>query len=506
VERNAIYINSFRLVCAGWLLFMTPLIFISQNEEDVFRYSQMHYGGTARYHGVGGAFGAVGADFSVLSTNPAGMGRYRESDFSFTPTLNFSDNYTVFNGNDTRATKSNFNVNNIGIVAVSKAHPESPSLWRAVQFGFGYNKLANYHNRYKIEGVNSQSFSQVLAVDGFYIDPDQLSFQRPFGASTAYNAWLIDPLDASGRIIYTTQMYPDSIYHIHQVTTKGGMGEWTLALSGNYNDKLYLGGTVGFQRINYEQETEHNEISMIDTTSLRSFTYTETEKTTGRGINLKLGAIYLPTKFLRVGIAYHTATNYYNMFNTYNTSVATNFRDVTAERTGYNYLAASPNGNFRYRMRTPSRIIGSLALVVRKKGLISLDYERVNYSTGLLRRHPLSGYSYSFEDENERVRSSFNSANIVRVGGEYRLISIFMIRGGVAYLENGYNKELLTNPQPTLTYSIGAGLRSQEFFLDVAYTLTKTNNDYYMYDPNLVNNTLVSRNISNIYVTIGFKF
>jgi long-subunit fatty acid transport protein len=487
-------------------LFFATLTFFGQNEEDVYRYSQMHYGGTARYHGVGGAFGAVGADFSVLSTNPAGMGRYRESDFSFTPTLNFSDNYTVFNGNDSWDKKENFNINNLGIVAVSKAHPESPSLWRAVQFGFGYNKLANFHNRYKIAGVSNNSFSQVLAVDGFYVDPDQLSFQRPFGASPAYNAWLIDPLDASGRTIYTTQMYPDSIYHIHQVTTKGSMGEWAFALSGNYNDKFYIGGTVGFQRINYEQVTDHYEESMVDTTSLRSFNYTETEKTTGKGINLKLGAIYLPTKFLRVGLAYHTSTNYYNMFNTYNTSIATNFRDVTFDREQYNYLAASPNGNFRYRMKTPSRVIASVAIVVKKKGLISLDYERVNYTNGLLKRHPLSGYSYSFEDENEGMRNSFRAANVIRIGGEYRLTPLFMLRSGVSYLENGYNRELITSTQPTITYSFGGGWRTQDFFLDVAYTLTKMSNDYYMYDPALVNNTLISRNISNVYVTIGFKF
>jgi hypothetical protein len=482
------------------------LTIYGQNEEDVYRYSQMHYGGTARYHGVGGAFGAVGADFSVLSTNPAGMGRYRESDFSFTPTLNFSDNYTSFNGNDSRGSKTNFNFNNIGIVAVTKAPPESPTLWRAVQFGFGYNKLANFNNRYKIEGISNNSFSQVLAVDGFYIEPDQLSFQRPFGASPAYNAWLIDPLDASGRIIYTTQMYPDSIYHLHEVTTKGGMGEWAFALSGNYNDKFYIGGTLGFQRINYEQITEHSEVSLEDTTSLRSFTYSETEKTTGRGVNLKIGTIYLPTKYLRMGLAYHTSTNYYNMFNTYNTSVATNFRDVTVDRSEYNYLSASPSGNFRYRMKTPSRLIGSIALVLKKKGLISIDYERVNYTTGLLRRHPLSGYSYSFEDENEGMRTSFRGVNILRVGGEYRINPLFMIRGGISYLENGYNKEFISSPQPTLTYSFGGGLRTQEFFLDLAYTLTKTTNDYYMYDPTLVNNTIVSRNISNIYATIGFKF
>ena len=59
------------------------LIFIifsmkAQNEEDALRYSNVFFGGTARYMGVGGAFGALGADISVLNINPAGMARFKK--------------------------------------------------------------------------------------------------------------------------------------------------------------------------------------------------------------------------------------------------------------------------------------------------------------------------------------------------------------------------------------------------------------------------------------------
>ena len=36
--------------------------------------------GSARFVGMGGALGALGADLSVISSNPAGMGLYRKSD------------------------------------------------------------------------------------------------------------------------------------------------------------------------------------------------------------------------------------------------------------------------------------------------------------------------------------------------------------------------------------------------------------------------------------------
>ena len=62
----------------------------SQNETDALRYSYLNYNGTARYAGLGGAMGALGADMSAISMNPAGMGRYSRSDFSFTGDLTIS--------------------------------------------------------------------------------------------------------------------------------------------------------------------------------------------------------------------------------------------------------------------------------------------------------------------------------------------------------------------------------------------------------------------------------
>ncbi len=496
--KNLLLISSFLIATAS----------VAQTETEVLRYSSTHFGGTARYNSVAGAFGAVGADFSVLSTNPAGMGRYRESDFSFTPTLNLSSTSTLHNGNETIDSKENFNINNIGIVGVSKANPESATLWRAVQFGFGYNKLKNFHNRYQISGVDSTSFSQVLAFEGSGATEDELYYQTqsPFMASPAYNAWLIDPIDGSGgKENYTTQMYVDSIYQEHSVVQTGSLGEWSFGVSGNYNDKVYIGASVNLQRFKFSEEKNHKETSLIDSTAIIDFTYTEYLETQGRGVNLKVGAIFLPTKWLRVGLAYHTPTAYYNVRDQWYTTVTTNFKDTSGFRGTYNE-GQSPNGSFLYKMRTPSRILGSVAVVVKKKGMISLDYELADYTTGRLNAHRESGDSYAFGTENEKVTENFVRVNNIKVGGEYRVTNLWMIRGGVAYYQNGYNPDVVSQTTPTMTYAGGFGYRSKTFYIDLAYTLTKSTEDYYMYDPILVSNTVISKSSSNILATIGFKF
>src|SRR5690606_9243644 len=62
----------------------------AQTASDALRYSLLEPGGTARTIGVGGAIGAMGADFATVGTNPAGLGAYRRSEMVFTPGLYIS--------------------------------------------------------------------------------------------------------------------------------------------------------------------------------------------------------------------------------------------------------------------------------------------------------------------------------------------------------------------------------------------------------------------------------
>ena len=59
------------VLSSGWLF--------AQGEMDAYRFSQTELNGTARSMSMGGAFGALGGDMSVMSHNPAGLGVYRSS-------------------------------------------------------------------------------------------------------------------------------------------------------------------------------------------------------------------------------------------------------------------------------------------------------------------------------------------------------------------------------------------------------------------------------------------
>ena len=133
-------------------LFLFSQNLFAQTLNDAVRYSLLDVGGTARTVGVGGGIGALGADFSVLSTNPAGLAAYRRSEFTFTPAyvnistdgkLEGADNPTLSRN------KGNFNFNNLGLVIASRP---LDAKWRTSVFGIGINRMANFHEHTYFEG------------------------------------------------------------------------------------------------------------------------------------------------------------------------------------------------------------------------------------------------------------------------------------------------------------------------------------------------------------------
>jgi len=70
----------------------------AQNINDVLRYSQENLQGTARFQGMGGAFGALGGDLSALNVNPAGSAVFNNSLLTFSGTHYEMDNLSNYFG------------------------------------------------------------------------------------------------------------------------------------------------------------------------------------------------------------------------------------------------------------------------------------------------------------------------------------------------------------------------------------------------------------------------
>jgi len=127
----------------------------AQNVDDALRYSQIFYGGTARFMSMGGAFTALGGDISSLSQNPAGIGVFRASEITLTPQLFQINSKAGFNGTATD-NLSNFNLNQIGIVSNLISNGKESGLL-SLNIGYSFMRTNNYNQSIIIKGVNNNS-------------------------------------------------------------------------------------------------------------------------------------------------------------------------------------------------------------------------------------------------------------------------------------------------------------------------------------------------------------
>lgn len=473
----------------------------AQNELDALRYSQLDVMGTARYSAMGGAFGALGGDMSSVSVNPAGIGVFTKSTGSVSLNISSAGTDASYLGTTSTDSKVNFNITNAGFVARFRRRrgEDKQWAWKAFHLGVTYNRTANFNRNTTIAGVNTTS----SAIDPWVsqLNNSGVSYTElpssdlvPAGEYTnAYMGWgtfLIDTVKGSANT-YMRNVLPGygETQRIQEVT-KGGMGEAAVTFGGNFGNALYVGGSIGIPRLNYEVERGYTESDGSDSiANFTSFAKTDYLQATGTGLNLKFGMIYRPVKWLRLGASIHSPT-WYNIGEKFKSTMVANVLNTT-------YTQSTLDGSFNYRLQTPFRAIGSLGFVVGKIGIISADYEYVNYSLAKFRSS-----SYSFNAENASVKSQLNWAGNIHIGTEWRIKS-FSVRGGFAIFGNPY--KLGFNFDNT-RYSLGAGFRLKRFFVDLTYSLNRYVNSYKVYNTDYTPLAKVVTTSHNITTTVGFRF
>ncbi len=481
---NRILVTVFSVIVFSSILF-------SQNEQDALRYSRIGFGGTARFASMGGAFGAVGADLSVLSYNPAGLGLYHKNEMAFTPS--FYNNKISSSYNDSATSDSRFNLrfDNFGFVMASKTENKEETGWQAVGMGISYNRYASFQSDMIMAGRSSTSILDSWKKTAGGTGPQNLD---QYNEGLAWNTYLLN------NVIGDTTRYTDTIpdgdllYQSKTIATRGGMGEWIFGMGGNYSNKFYVGGSIGLPQVKYEETDKYTEKEVVDTTS--DFDYLEFNQsltTKGRGFNFKFGIIYRPIDLIRVGFAFHSPT-YLKLADSYDASMSSLIGNIP--RT---YEPSA--GNFNYSIRTPMRMIGSLAFIIGKSGMITADYEFVDYSEAKLK-----SATYGFLAANAAIQSKYKPASNIRVGAEVRLLP-FIVRGGFALYGSPY-ADGVDNSATRLYITGGLGYRDpgDKFYIDLGIVTTTEKSNYYFYDQSLVNPVNNVSKVVNVVFTCGFRY
>ncbi len=470
---------------------------LAQGPADALRFAQLNYEGSARTLAMGNAFTALGGDLGALAINPASSAVYRYGEVSFSLGYNNASMSTTCRDDLLNSSYSGrmgrINVPNTGAV-VSMETGNVSGLFN-FSFGFGVNRIASFNSvSCGSCRTNQSTMLGSLAAAASGIDESVLAFDQdagynpysgsnvPWNIIQAYDAYAISPLNGSTTsYIGSTENIDEfdvitvggPIDQLYFCKNQGGIYEFEMNIGGNFGDKLYLGANLNLHIVDYKvvefySETPVNPIEFQD--GITYFATQYDQKTEGAGVNLKLGAIYNPIPGLRLGATFQTPT-FYSLTDVWNRAMKTEFDN------GNEYYRESPDGAYEYQLVTPLRwSIG--AAYTGNKGLISIDYESVNYSsTRLDVANKKFNIDPVFNTDNRKMNEGFTTSHLLRVGAEYWATEMIAARLGYnLYTTPGslLDDDLKVSYTYPATQFVSAGLGFKlddegDFSLDIAY-------------------------------------
>ncbi|MFW6289988.1 MAG: hypothetical protein ACOC0R_03385, partial [Mariniphaga sp.] len=399
-------------------IILVPATLQAQDLADALRYSGLQTQGTARAGGMGNAFGALGGDFTSVSINPAGLGLYRAGELTITPAFGQVKTESSYFGNVMSDSKYNFSFNNLSYVAAIQTRDNNGSGLVNFNVGFGYNRLKDFNSE-MIAGANSVngSFLDYVAsyANDFGFDPDGNNnlYTSDFYERLAWDTDLLLRDNETGEYWHDLEEAGYGQKQRKSISRDGSVDEYSLAFGLNFNHKLYLGASVGITDVYYRESSRLIEEDTDGSVPyFNDMSFTSFLRTTGNGYNGKIGLLFKPTNQIRLGASLHTPT-FYNLHDIFETEMSSSVTYDDGATESYN--AVSPYSEYDYDLETPMRATLSGAFVIAKMGLISVDYEYVDYGSASLRR---GGDGYDFVDENEEITEAYRSVGNLRVGGE----------------------------------------------------------------------------------------
>lgn len=510
---------------------LLPLLFISsiiyaQVPEDAIRYSFYPQSGTARNMAVGGVMGSLGGDINATFVNPAGLGFYKTSEFVITPGFLLNNNKAKFRDTDSKSTKNVFGFGTTGLVL---GHTNAYNTRSSSAFSIAITQTASFNNEVHYKGLNnyssfSEQFAEEFAKSGRTIDEvlSQSNSPFPYTSAPALYTYLIDTVTING--IKQVKGAPEYILDAGQALqqemikkTKGGISEVSIGFAHNSKDKWFIGGAIGVPLVSYTSNTVFTESDTSRNTGnyFNRAEYVDYFTTSGMGFNAKIGVIYRPKDYIRLGLAIHSPTWMFLTDKHYSSLYTEVENPADSFGIDSRYFTSGQPGKAEYVQSTPFKAIISASYVfrevkdvTRQRGFISADIEYVQHRGSRFQSDNetvTDDEKVYYKSLNKVVKSNYKGAFNFRVGGELKF-KIVMARLGFAYYSNPYkDKELKAN---RMLLSGGLGYRNKGFFVDLTYVHAMSKDVNFPYRLQDRANTYASLNQQrgNIVATVGVKW
>lgn len=483
----------------------------AQTIEDVLRYSIEDIKGTARYHSMAGAFGALGGDLSALNVNPAGSSVFSEDQFTVTGNYFDIQNDVVTSGNSLQTNPFNrVDLNQAGAVFVYRNNGP----WKKFAFAINYDQVQDFDNQFRstdlsTEGIdnyflnfaNGVAFGDLLLRNGELLEEGYLNVGRDLGfgsqqAFLGYFGGIIDPTDDTNEAgtTYVSNAQYSTVNQDFLQTTNGYNSRLTLNASGQFEDVLHVGASLNIHSIFYEKRTLFTETGYDAGSAIQFAEFDNFLRTQGSGFSFSLGAIARLGDVLRIGGSFQSPT-WYRLTDDTAQAINSDLADQDIRFINFNVL----NLFDEHRIKTPSILTGSAALVFGKQGLISFDYSVQDFATAELRPNT----DPSFASENQLIADQLGVSQTFRLGGEWRLDRV-SLRGGYRLQESPYESSNWIGD--TETYSGGIGFSFEDSRLDLAVSQSSQELNSFFFDSGSTNSVFIDRQQTNVVLTYTLKF
>lgn len=478
--------------------------------EDALRFSQFRSTGSARIMGLGGAQMSLGGDVSNIHGNPAGLGFFRRSEVSFSPSFSTWNTESNFLGQIQNDRTGNFAIPNISLVISRPRGPLTTGAFRGGSFGFSFNRMNSFNTQF---GYFSDIQGETSIIDHFIqrasgVPESQI---ENFGLTgLAYQTFLINPIteDPSGNPIINPTEYDSFVlgfpFQDELVVTDGRISQTSFSYGANFLNKFFIGASLGLTSLIYNSQKDYGEEFFDE--PLLTTSILENLSMDGFGANINLGVIYKPIEQLNLGFNFQSPT-WYRINEQYEARMINFFDNFFFEPENITLgreEAATPLILGTYNLNTPLRLSGGVTYFFGKNGFLTADIDYLNFS-----QSRINSRDFNPSADNLEIRRLFGQTFNYRVGGEYRF-DIWRIRGGY-----GLYGDPFRNPQgfdrSTQQFSGGLGVRLQKFYVDFAFISTQFRQLYSSYDfiengVNIGPVTEIRNNLSTGMLTVGFNF
>lgn len=457
--------------------------------------------GTARYVGMGGAMEALGADISVINSNPAGIGLFRRSSGSVSFGLVSQDGASSFKyGN-----KTNASFDQAGFVYSLRDGRRT-----FINFGFNYHKSKNFdYILNAASGLNGASqhklsYMKALANEN-NLDKTSSGWRGKFSYTSQldnlyYNTLMMTSSDGF--------FYNDASRYEFGRAETGYIGEYNFNTSVNVNDRVYLGITIGIHDVHYTGHSLYNEALVnLNNQTAGDITVNDERRITGTGYNASFGIIFRPVDAspFRIGLSVTTPT-WYDLKTSNYTYLINNTKADGGGKLQGDYPNYTTGESYEFKLFTPWKFGVSLGHTVGNYLALGASYEYADYSR--LDTRVNDGYdvdywgdvyehSSSDEPMNRHTRETLKAVSTLKIGAEAKVMPNLAVRAGYNYVSPMFKKEGYkdgnidsygsnyssatdyTNWEATNRYTVGVGYTLGKMSFDLAYQYAQINGKFH---------------------------